>query len=1221
MALNHRLTIVGSDVYNNNAEIRVFLRDYAGAPVEREGTDDFFTIEWGADGKQLPLIYGSALTIRFSALTDYEFLDLFATNARDVYFELKINNSLFWAGYIEPEKWSEELISPPYTVSLVAYDGLGLLKDEDFLNENKTLITGEYTPLEILQMCLAKTGLSLPLNTAVNIRPATLPTYDNALTQYKIDAEVYTGKSCYEVIEQLFLNCRIMQRFGQWFVISNTLLKNETVTFYRYTAAGDANGTITHNLRITGFTFEDIPTLDLTGAIKQLTITQDYGYKGNVIQNPDFSEYDDGVFENWTPVNVTATIRNLNNEGEKFIHISGQEFDDPWEEATRTKYMVSDPVPVKESADTFNLKFKFALMGQAGKSAAMFVGVMIFTDTVNYTLEAYVDDDHIVKYRWIAISTSITAPWPIPLKSYVKHKKYFPWTSEEWFVRAENIGAYWWPEIVEHFQETSIKPDVTIPADGELRIFLFVPNNNDIAIQAACFAAIDLFITDENAEEYETLTRLTLVNDLQNNYTPSDIELVNGDVPDIPNALTIYRGGFKLLNGTKTKFWTVDGTGAAYTYAELMARLLASENRLIKQTYRARLADVTPGLNMVFEDEDNNNEGHYLVEAALTFEFALNTVDGRFIEVTDLELSDYNVFEETESDNSKKGTTTGNNFNPTPGTDEKVKLINPFTNTPIGQAGYLSGAYFEQDIDPVSGRATIRPRSVNLYGGIVTHRTGLTFDISAAGRPINGILYEAAATEKTLSAAHATLNRIDVFYIDNTGTIGVLEGTPAANPLKPSVNPATQYELSFVEIPAGATEPADINTEVIYNENTEWAASAVGVTADFNSTTAPKSGAKCAEFTDIESGDEIQFESTSLFSGPDFTAITLFLKMKSADNNGNYLEAYFTNNGNPRSKLVNILFDRQSTAWQSITLAITDFEITNDEFDGLVFRWFNPGGGTYTGFYLDNIRLQKGIELPTFTDTYVTALFVDEVTGELVLQQNNGQPEKRVELPGGADGKSAYEIAVENGFVGTEVEWLASLQGDDGAPGTPGEDGTDGAPGADGTSTYTYVAYASTNTGTGFSLTPTDALKYRAEIHVASPLTPPTSTDFAGATWVKYLGEDGAAAALPFQSLTAKDITPGTAQEYTLIPKCREAITIDSLVYKTDNGTLTGCQVKINGTAVTGLNSLSLGTSYTETSATGGNTAAAGDTVTFVTSSGYTGTPTEIIVQLNYHKT
>ena len=32
----------------------------------------------------------------------------------------------------------------------------------------------------------------------------------------------------------------------------------------------------------------------------------------------------------------------------------------------------------------------------------------------------------------------------------------------------------------------------------------------------------------------------------------------------------------------------------------------------------------------------------------------------------------------------------------------------------------------------------------------------------------------------------------------------------------------------------------------------------------------------------------------------------------------------------------------------------------------------------------------------------------------------------------GLDGKSAYQIAVENGFEGTEEEWLASLKGEPG---------------------------------------------------------------------------------------------------------------------------------------------------------------------------------------------
>ena len=53
----------------------------------------------------------------------------------------------------------------------------------------------------------------------------------------------------------------------------------------------------------------------------------------------------------------------------------------------------------------------------------------------------------------------------------------------------------------------------------------------------------------------------------------------------------------------------------------------------------------------------------------------------------------------------------------------------------------------------------------------------------------------------------------------------------------------------------------------------------------------------------------------------------------------------------------------------------------------------------------------------------------------------------------GQDGKSAYEIAVENGFEGTEQEWLESLKGEPGEPGEPGAAGSagqDGAAGQDG---------------------------------------------------------------------------------------------------------------------------------------------------------------------------
>lgn len=50
----------------------------------------------------------------------------------------------------------------------------------------------------------------------------------------------------------------------------------------------------------------------------------------------------------------------------------------------------------------------------------------------------------------------------------------------------------------------------------------------------------------------------------------------------------------------------------------------------------------------------------------------------------------------------------------------------------------------------------------------------------------------------------------------------------------------------------------------------------------------------------------------------------------------------------------------------------------------------------------------------------------------------------------GLPGKSAYEIAVENGFAGDEVSWLASLKGATGAKGDKGDKGEPGATGAKG---------------------------------------------------------------------------------------------------------------------------------------------------------------------------
>ena len=123
---------------------------------------------------------------------------------------------------------------------------------------------------------------------------------------------------------------------------------------------------------------------------------------------------------------------------------------------------------------------------------------------------------------------------------------------------------------------------------------------------------------------------------------------------------------------------------------------------------------------------------------------------------------------------------------------------------------------------------------------------------------------------------------------------------------------------------------------------------------------------------------------------------------------------------------------------------------------------------------------------------------------------------------GAAAGFGTPSIAVETLPAGSDATASVTASGDNtakvfsfnlGVPkGTDGKNGTDGKAGADGVSSYTYVAYASDASGAGFSLTPSNTLKFRAEIHTTTAIEAPDAEDFAGAAWVKYIGDDGAGA-------------------------------------------------------------------------------------------------------------
>lgn len=71
---------------------------------------------------------------------------------------------------------------------------------------------------------------------------------------------------------------------------------------------------------------------------------------------------------------------------------------------------------------------------------------------------------------------------------------------------------------------------------------------------------------------------------------------------------------------------------------------------------------------------------------------------------------------------------------------------------------------------------------------------------------------------------------------------------------------------------------------------------------------------------------------------------------------------------------------------------------------------------------------------------------------------------------GRVTGRSAYEVAVANGFSGTQVEWLASLKGKDGAKGDQGIQGVQGPAGKDFEIKKTYGSVAEMTAAAGAGL-------------------------------------------------------------------------------------------------------------------------------------------------------
>ena len=122
--------------------------------------------------------------------------------------------------------------------------------------------------------------------------------------------------------------------------------------------------------------------------------------------------------------------------------------------------------------------------------------------------------------------------------------------------------------------------------------------------------------------------------------------------------------------------------------------------------------------------------------------------------------------------------------------------------------------------------------------------------------------------------------------------------------------------------------------------------------------------------------------------------------------------------------------------------------------------WQDAGNTGSEQEFLDSLQGEQGPEGP---DAYNVWLQREDPGGGLGLGWDDYQNDIRG--PRGHNGDSAYKVAVKDGFLGTEHEWLESLKGVKGDKGDKGDQGDQGDSGADGASAY-EIWISAGNTGT-----------------------------------------------------------------------------------------------------------------------------------------------------------
>lgn len=291
--------------------LNIYKENYLGTSSEIHGT---FTLKKSSVENILDPIRGTGLELSLEANSGLTFDEFLLSDEFTYKTELLKNGYIIFEGYIKPDGVQQSYISDQWYINIESVDGLGLLKDLSFVQENGTHFTGKMSFFEIIEACLNRTHLTLDINTSINLE------YEgyagsNILKDVYVNSERFIKNSndivimdCNEVLTSVLnlFSGVITQQDGKWWIYRpNDLELNGYTTFINQTT----NEPFTKNLNaVLGSQIDNFyphhcdsnQQIEVKGAISAYRLNYQYGFLEGYIGNPNLNHDIDLVYEDWT---------------------------------------------------------------------------------------------------------------------------------------------------------------------------------------------------------------------------------------------------------------------------------------------------------------------------------------------------------------------------------------------------------------------------------------------------------------------------------------------------------------------------------------------------------------------------------------------------------------------------------------------------------------------------------------------------------------------------------------------------------------------------------------------------------------------------------------------------------------------------------------------------------------------------------------------------------